>query len=1131
MAVADGPPELKGAQRAASAPDANVWLSASAGTGKTHVLMSRVLRLLLSGADPGGLLCLTFTKAGAAEMASRVNERLARWVRLSDGALGAELQAIGESGNAEMRREARKLFARVLDAPGGGIRIQTIHGFCQSLLASFPAEAGIAPGFRPIEARAERVLQRETLAALLVVAEARGDDAPTAALGRLSLRLGEEGAERFLLASARAPDAMATLPLADLQGIVRDAMAVPRGDVAAAVAERCDAIDPEMLRSIAAANAAWGTATGLSRADLLAAWLANSGQREEQLGALLGIARTGKGELRKVEAKLLASAPDYSDWIARLGDACADAIGLAARAAYADALAEALTLGQRYAADYAAAKARLGLVDFDDLIRSAEALLSAPGMGEWVRYKLDRAIDHILVDESQDTNAAQWRIVEKLADEFFAHAPDVDTRLRTVFTVGDTKQAIFGFQGTDPAAYRAAFDRFAALARPSGRDFDRLSLTHSFRTVRPVLQFVDAAMEGLDAEVLGERAERHDSEVPGPGRVELWPAVTDADLDDGGEEGWVPDAVRTLADRIAAQVAKWIADGEPVALKGRALTPGDVMILVRKRGALAALLVARLHAQGVPVAGVDRLRLTAPLAVRDLLSAVRFVLQPGDDLNLAALLVSPLIGWDQDRLYAAARRDEKRRLWDHLRDTQDAVALAPLNAMLTRADFVTPYRFLEELLSGPLGGRAKLLARLGEEARDPIEELLNAALLFESGNSASLQGFLDWFDRGDVEIVRDPSAPGDAVRVMTVHGAKGLQAPFVILADAAGDPDQGRDTGFALPLRDGAPPVPAFMPRKDERAGPVDAVLVAQEARDMAEHWRLFYVAMTRAEERLVLAGALGKGKSELPANSWARRAADAFDRLEVPVAEGAPRVFTGTGAVAPARAVKAAMRVAKEPVAVPEWALRPAPQEARPPRPLSPSSIGVDDVADAPPTPAMRAAAERGRWIHALLERLPQLAADERAVSGREWLRLQGADAARGEEIVAAVCGIIADPAIADLFGADSLAEAPIAATLPNGMVVAGTVDRLLVTADLVRVIDFKTGRVMQRAADEVPAYHLRQMAAYAAALSTIFPGRPVEAALLYTAGPRMIDLPPSLLDAHKPDFASAEQSLAAPA
>lgn len=1126
--------QLKDEQLRASDPRDDVWLSASAGTGKTHVLTARVFRLLLRpNFDPSTILCLTFTKAGAAEMAERIHGRLALWVRLDKAQLRKELFALGEPTDDTTVARARTLFARVLDAQGGGLRIQTIHAFSQTLLASFPMEAGLIPGFRPLEGREEAQLARRVLAEMVLSAEAEGDTQTIAALQALSRRLGEGGAESFLMNCARAPDAMASLP-ADIGPCIRRAFDLPSGDIEEAIIAACadDIFDLAGLRRIAAANAAWGSKTGLEHADIIAAFLtANPAVRANQLAQLAAIPMTAKRELRKFSQKLLDAEPAYADLAARLAECCSHLIDLRARAVLADLFAAGLGAGRTYARAYADAKRAGGVVDFDDLIRAAVALLGQPGIGDWIRYKLDQATDHILVDEAQDTNAAQWAIVGALAGEFFAGEGAKGNKTRTIFSVGDFKQAIFGFQGTDPVYFAAAQIRFAALARGAEGELLDLSLSRSFRSTPPVLDVVDALIADVGRDALGPgvRAEPHLSAIEGPGTVTIWNPVSGApDDDDEGDEGWVDDATRAFATRLARQVCEWLDAPLWLESKGRPLAPEDILILVRRRGDLASLIVARLYAEKVPVAGVDRLRLNAPLAVRDLLAAARFALQPDDDLNLAALLVSPLIGWSQEQLLTCSNRNRHESLWQHLRGKVEA-----LGDILGRADLVTPYRFFEVILSGPLDGRRKLLRRLGQEARDPIEELLSAALQFESDATPSLQRFLDWFDRGDVEIVRDPSAPLDAVRVMTVHGAKGLQAPLVILADATADPKNSRRDRLDWHIDGLDDPIPVFRPRKDEMSGSLKADAEAAEARDLQEHWRLLYVALTRAEERLVIGGALGPRTKGIPPElSWYAAVDRSMDTLSAE--RVADDLWSGARHYRGRKQFPVAARQAREAapertfLPLPDWLTRKAPEETRPSRPLAPSSIGPDTVADPPPGPAMQAAAERGRRLHALFERLPAVPADMRESSADRWLHISEGieDESERRALVAAACGIIADQAFADLFGSDALAEAPIAAVV-GGDVIAGTVDRLLVTADMVKVVDFKTGRRVPAGLERVPEHHLRQIAAYVAALRVIFPDRPVLAALLYTAGPVLFDIPASVLDAHKPGFVAVQESL----
>ena len=1124
--------QLEGAQASASDPLVHASLSASAGTGKTHVLTSRVLRLLLRGTPPSSILCLTFTKAGAAEMANRLGERLAHWVRLPEADLSLELKHLCEDYSPPMRERARRLFAEVLDAPGGGLRIQTIHSFAQTLLASFPAEADIAPGLRPIEGRAEAELARRTLATLLEVAEVGKDRQLTDDVSALSLRLGEAGAERYLMDCVRAHEAMDGLgEPGSIEAKLMALIGVESGDPEAEFRHRLsDAeIDIALIERLAAANLAWATSTGDKIVANLTAFLAAGPEdRRNLLSSVGGGLVTKEGAACKATAKQIAVEPDYETLTAAFAAWLSEIRTMLAASNLARIQAAALRAGQAFARAYVRAKRAQGVADFDDLIAWTRRLFEKPGMGEWVRYKLDQRTDHILVDEAQDTNADQWAIVDALAEEFFSGNPEAEHRWRTLFMVGDYKQAIYSFQGTDPKefeAFRAKVSaRAAALvetgdeAEVEAREFRELSIDASFRASPPVLEVVDALINEVGFREMGLAQPPNPHQpfhVGRPGRVELWPAFEAASDESGeeGEEGWIDDATRLYADALARRVSRWLAEAPVMATTGRPLCPGDILILVRSRTELASLIVARLYAQGVPVAGIDRLHLHKPLAVKDMLSAVTFAVQPLDDLNLAALLVSPLVGWNQDQLYHLAH-GRNGRLWNELarrREEQPhwAEAHAILAGWLAMADYVTPARFLETILSGPLDGRRKLLGRLGEAARDPIEELVATALAFEREEVASLDRFLAWFGQDEVEVKRDPAAPSNAVRVMTVHGAKGLEAPLVILADATHDPDKvgGTSSVVEVPLS-GVGTVPIIRPRKEECAPIFRTLIDVAKESDREEHWRLAYVGLTRAAERLVIAGV--KPRREVPLLSWHAKTAQAMQAIGASPAEidgwGPALVWEGKDSVAPrARPGKAELT----PIAVPEWLRRPAPIEARPPRPLAPSQIVEDMDTAPPPSPEMREAALRGSLLHALFERLPGVSASDRMPLALRWLERSGVADASAREIASAACSVIADPAYADLFAPDALAEAPIAAALPDGRVIAGTVDRLCIGTDRVRVIDFKTGRNIPSDVDGIPPAHRAQMEAYAEALEVIFPGRVVEASLLYTAGPKLITLP----------------------
>jgi len=1142
---------LAGDQARAVDPEESVWLSASAGTGKTQVLSARVLRLLLRpDVRPEQILCLTFTKAGAAEMAERVSAVLASWVRMKPEVLAKDLFAIGAPGDADTQARARTLFASVLDCPGGGLRIDTIHAFAQWLLATFPEEAGLLPGTRPMEDRDRELLAHKVLADLLVEWEEQGEQGAIAALEKLSLRMAPDGARKWLMRCAEAREAWfeaggwqepLEMRVRQLLGLAADA-----GPESLAALCGDDAFDTRSLRRCYEINASWSAKTGQANSERIANWLAGDpSARADAINDLFDVFHTKGGELRASTSQDKID-PSYREYVERVAQCVGTVLEHRALLDLVTLLTPALSVGRRFALAWEEAKTREALVDFDDLIRRAAGLLATDGIGQWISYKLDRQFDHILVDEAQDTNEAQWSIIRALTGDFFTGQGQRDGKLRTIFVVGDYKQAIFGFQGTSPENFAVARNRYAQeigeWARnaiemaeelrepaPRARELLDLGLGRSYRTAQPVLDFVDRAIETIGPAQFGlkDHPEPHKGDTKRPGLVSLWKPV-EAGIDEEGEgeepQDWISEPERRMADKIAAQIKAMIGTFQLAKGQPRKAGPGDVMVLVRKRRELAGLIVARLHAAGVPVAGVDRLRLGAPLAVKDLMAALHFAAQPLDDLSLANLLVSPLFGWSQEQLLEHGYRRKGVPLWSHLHRSAHP-DVEKLLDLLRRADFEPPQALLHWILVGPWGGRRKLVARLGREANDPIDELLNAALAHSAAHTPSLQGFIQWFDAGEGELKREPGAGKGLVRVMTVHGSKGLQAPIVILADATGNPDASPTRNLSLPDGERQIPLPGLS--KHEKVGPIAEVEARAREAERQEHWRLLYVAMTRAEEALFIGGALGSRDRNGPADdSWYARLAPLFpgDPIEDTIwgerhdwgsrADPQPDASDGEGAGL---------------TALPDWVLRPVGPEPRPPRPLAPSSAGEEQGADPPlPSDAMMMAARRGVLVHKLLERLPDVSVAQRADSARTWLARNAGDVAEEhrEELLQSALTVLADDRWADLFGPSALAEVPLAAVV-GGQVIAGTADRLLIEPDRILIADFKTARRPPDTLEGVPLSTVRQMAAYVAALGAIYPGRRIEAAVLYTQTPRLIALPTELIEAHKPGFTPSQESL----
>ncbi|MFM5949952.1 MAG: UvrD-helicase domain-containing protein, partial [Novosphingobium sp.] len=875
-------------QQPAVDPGEVVWLSASAGTGKTQVLSARVLRLLLQDdVRPEQILCLTFTKAGATEMATRINEVLARWVRADEIALASDLKAIGADYGPETLQRARRLFAEVLDCPGGGLRIDTIHAFAQWLLSAFPSEAGLLPGVKAMEDRDRDLLLREVLADMLLDAERNNDIATLSALEKLSIRMGPDRVPGWLLRCAKAREAWegpAGWQPPMRAGVMR-LIGLPSDAGPADLLDLCNdgLFEIDALQCCLAAYSQWNGKKGQAGREVIRDWIeAGPQDRLALLPELHKVLFTQKDTVKDLAS--LSKFEEHFEPAAEAVLACVLAVReRQALLELADFLTPALEVGRAFSLRWDEAKARAGFINFDDQIRQAAALLTRGELSEWIRYKLDRRFDHVLVDEAQDTNEAQWQIIDALTGDFFAGEGAHADKLRTLFVVGDYKQVIFRFQGTSPENFAKAKERVRSLMtglaanvvrlrdNRAARELRDLDLGESFRTASEILEFVDRAITDIGHEGFGLSmpAEPHKGQDR-PGQVVFWRVlgapdeaeVDPAEAPDEGDEGWLSRSDRKLADQIARQVRAWQDHGFPLVKgedpgKARRATPGDVMVLVRKRKELAGLIVARLHAAGVAVAGIDRLRLGAPLAVRDLMAALRFAAQPLDDLNLACLLVSPLIGWNQDDLLRHGWRPEGVRLFEHLRKSRGEPLVAQvwdqLGDLLRIADYDPPQVLLHWILTGPWEGRRKLVARLGSEANDPIDELLNAASAFAASSVPSLNTFIRWFDAGEGELKREAGKNRDEVRVMTVHGSKGLQAPIVILADAADNPHAARGSTLDLKDQRSGKTIPLPGLRKHETVGPIAEAKAQIEIEEMQEHWRLLYVAMTRAEEALFI--------------------------------------------------------------------------------------------------------------------------------------------------------------------------------------------------------------------------------------------------------------------------------------
>ncbi|CAK0770928.1 ATP-dependent helicase/nuclease subunit A [uncultured Gammaproteobacteria bacterium] len=1160
-------------QRCASDPAVSAWVGASAGTGKTKVLTDRVLRLMLAGTPPHRILCLTFTKAAAAEMANRINRTLGLWATAHDAALEDQLAKLtGERPSTAMRDAARRLFARVVDCPGG-MKLQTIHAFCQSLLRRFPLEAGLAPRFETMDERTAAELLDQARGVTLTRSRHQPESALGLALKRLSATLSQEEFAGLMaeLVAERGRLRRIFAAHGGLDGTIAAVWSylelAPGTDGAAVIVAACadEVFDADGLRRACGALAR-GTETDQKRGVALGAWLASAPfRRAETFDDHAALFLTEKGEPRKI---LITKKP-------------AEAVPGAAEALHAEALRLVVVRERRRSAEvamatvalltyaeamddaYAALKRTRALLDYDDLILATRDLLTRPGVAPWVLFKLDGGLDHILIDEAQDTNPEQWQVVAALAEEFFA---GVSARplVRTVFAVGDEKQSIFSFQRADPAEFARMRRHFAARVVAADRKWTPVDLNVSFRSTAAVLATVDAVFarpEARDGVIeAGAGAVQHFASRRGQaGLVELWPPV--APGESAVPESWAPPLVvnrgaqpqARLATAIADTIAGWLQRGERLESCNRPIRPGDIMVLVRRRTSFVNDLVRALKERDVAVAGADRLVLTEHLAVMDLIALAEFLLLPEDDLILATVLKGPLIGLAEEDLFTLAWDRSGRRLWAELSaraaagEARFLAARRYLAGLLAGADFVAPYELFAGVLDQPcpadaVSGRRAILARLGQDARDPLDEFLALCLAFQRVHPPSLQEFPRWLAASRAVVKReqeqDDGAGGGKVRVMTIHGAKGLQAPIVFMPDTLAVPTQGprvlwpetslvagqgtgQGAGQEAP---GGTTVPLFAPRRALEDRRCAAARAAADLRRDQEYRRLLYVALTRAEDRLYICG--WRGEREPASDCWYRLIQPALAGLdgcvEFDFVQPGAGGWEGKGLrfhqpqTAPTKDDWRGASVLLAAAPLPVWWNVSAPDEPDPPRPLSPSrSDDPDPPARSPLGDDQGAGFRRGLIVHQLLQTLPDLAPELRAAACRRTLSRPGLalPAAVQESIATETLAVLNHGEFAPLFGPGSRAEVPVVGVVA-GRALSGRIDRLLVGCDSVWIVDYKTLRpVPVMVAAVAPAY-LRQMALYRAALAEIYPDRTVRCVLVWTDGPQAMELPPALLD-----------------
>ena len=1097
------------AQLEASDPAATAWVNANAGSGKTHVLVDRVIRLMLTGTEPSRIMCLTFTKAAAAEMANRLFERLAKWIALDDDALRKALEALGtKHAESHLLERARQLFTRALETPGG-LKIQTIHAFCERVLQLFPVEAGIVPHFTMLDDREALGLLQAARNAVLAAAKADGASELGPALLDVANRVNPDDFDKLLTQLlAKRANLRALFDgeggLQQAESLLRTHLSLEQGLTREVICSGLT-LDPESYARFAA-TLDRGNDNDRKRAALLRQTCGEPGVSLLDLREFYLTDKLAPRGKDIATPTVLKANPWLVDFIDAEQARLVEALGRMGDLECLSATLSVLRLGSAIVHTFEAAKRNRGAYDFDDLIIKTGELLRERPDAAWVLYKLDGGIEHLLVDEAQDTSPMQWEIVRALTEEFFAGEGRHGRTSRTLFVVGDRKQSIYSFQGADPNVFERVLAEVKSQVVGAGQEFRPVEFTVSFRSAPEILQAVDlvfapgsAAREGLDGENNARDWHHEPNRRDAKGTVEIWPLVELEDKEPPNHWKAPVDSEarnsprRRLARELAQRIKSWIGRRK---LQGhdRAVEAGDILILVRSRNTFFDAMIRALWNEQVPVAGADRLILGENIAVLDLMALAQFAIMPEDDHALACVLKSPLLPHplSEEQLIEVAAERGTLSLWQALsqrRDQPFTGAVRLLQPLVAQAPAARPFEFL----SGVLGAsRLRFLSRLGSEANDAIDALLDRALDYEEAHGTSLAGFVNWFQADEIEIKRNMEQGAGEVRVMTVHGAKGLEAPIVILPDTAGGHERKRsDPLLMLNGSSAEAKVPLWPVPKLKAATMVSRLKDRQKEIDAAEYCRLLYVAMTRARDELYVCGY--SGKTAPVAECWYNMVKVALESQMTPIGEG-----EGWRLGAEPVMMEAPVTAAATPaLGWPDWIGRE----------LEEASAAADA-----PQARMRnpAHVERGILIHRILQHLPDLAEDQRHAHIEATVRRAGGDPTVAAELVA----LIAHPVLAEILSGEGHSEASLIVEGPGGKPERRRLDRLVITPGGILVADYKTDREVPESPESCNPAYLMQLAAYRDALRLAEPGKPMRFCLVWTEGPKLMDIPDTLLD-----------------
>lgn len=1125
----------------AASPLHNAVVTASAGTGKTWLLVTRIIRLLLHGARPDGILAVTFTRKAASEMQTRLNERLRALVDPDDGALDAEMRTLGIEPDPALRGRARRLYETLLfrERP---VRITTFHALCHDILRRFPLEADVAPGFDLLEATG--ALQDAAWDALFAEATAQPDGPLAQALETLfdrcaSLHVTRQALNAFLHHRSDwwAYTEGAAEPVRHAETVLADLLAIEPGmDYTAAF---FTSGTRDELQRYARRLRQHATQTHVGHADLIDCALEENRPAEQRFSAVKEALLTQEGEPRRrkasnAQAKAMGQ-EGQSEFLALHASLCQAVLQTCdyqARCA-TFALSRAwYRAGARYVEHFQRLKLEQRCLDFMDLEWKAYRLLNHADNALWVQYKLDQRIDHLLIDEFQDTNPTQWRLVLPLLQELAAGGTE---RARSVFLVGDDKQSIYRFRRADPRLLHSAGNWLRAHLGARAYTLDA-----SRRSAPAVIDLVNRVFSNPPLGDLLPSFQIHDTHRTDLwGRVELLPLIEPAA--DAGERA-APQALRNplQTPRPSEENRRHYLEGQAIARRIRALI--DQRTLLGPDGAavpldyngIVILLRRRTHAQayeqalreaGIPFLGADRGTLLESLEVRDLEALLEILITPYDNLALAQVLRSPLFAVsDSDLMRLAAIggsgswMERLQRLAAELpADAPLAHAWRTLTRWRSLAGHVPVHDLLDRIYSeADVRGRYQTAfpPALRPRVQAHLTRFIELALEVDSGRYPSLVHFLSrlrelraYEQQGPGETPAADGASEARVRLMTIHAAKGLEAPVVFLADAAATPAGPTQAFQALidwPADAGRPASFLLAGRKSDLDSVSRRWLEVQERAEAREEANLLYVALTRAKQVLIVSGCAPARGSNLGGYGLIAAAAQGGMVLQP---DGVWLLESGRPPPPPTE--RPVQSTAPGPTPDPRLS-QPLPA-ARDACEIAPSETADDDETHAGGDPQGR---RRGIAIHRMLELLSAQRAQERdgllrQVAGEFALDPDDAELAQWWQ---EALRVVNDPALVALFDPAhydaAYNEVPISYR-QGSRLVHGVIDRLVLREDTVTLIDYKTHRRADpdNLAPLAEPYR-EQLRLYAQGVRALWPGRRVRPVLLFTVCARAVEL-----------------------